>query len=155
VDNTAPLEAISERDIDLLLLEEMYASPKFVEWLINKVFGATVVLEEVLSANHSIFDADGESDIVLRFRDRSGVAYGILFENKVNAPARPEQAARYRKRAETGAKEGKWVKSKIVIVAPTEYLKAKADGDDARISYEVFERMQQQTINDRRARART
>lgn len=131
-----PIEAITERDIDLLILEEMYASRAFVEWLIERVFGTDTIVREIISAHHSIFDADGESDIVLVFSDGSGAACGLLIENKINAPAQPEQAARYRKRAETGAKEGHWEKSRTAIFAPREYLEAKSDGYDARISYE-------------------
>jgi hypothetical protein len=146
-----PIEAISERDIDLLLLEDMYASPTFVGWLVTKVFGHDIAFGEVISANHSIFDEEGESDIVLQFRDRMGVSCALLIENKVAAPPQPDQAARYRIRAETGAKDGKWEKWKTAIIAPAAYLEVKADGYDARISYEDIACWYEVTPHDARA----
>jgi len=146
------IEAITERDIDLLLLEDIHASSDFAAWLVKQVFGPDVSLGKMISAYHSIFDADGESDIVVRFRDRSGMDHGILLENKVNAPPQPEQATRYRKRADTGTREGQWAKSKTVLVAPAEYLASRSDGYDERISYEeIAAWYEAQTPNNARA----
>jgi hypothetical protein len=136
LENLSPIAAILERDIDLLFLEELYSSPLFLKWLVRRVFDDQVTMETFISAHHSIFDRDGESDIVLRFRDHLGTSWGVLIENKIAAAPQPDQAMRYRTRAETGAREGHWEKWKTLILAPADYLVLNADGYDSRLSYE-------------------
>jgi hypothetical protein len=90
--DTPPIEAIIERDIDLLLLEEMHASRDFVDWLISRTFDSNERCSEFISARHSVSNEGGESDLILVFRDMSGGTCGLLLEDKLNAPPQPDQA---------------------------------------------------------------
>jgi len=133
-----PVEALNARDMDLRFLEELCVSADFAEWVVRKTHLESVCFEAVDHAQHSVSDADGESDLVFVFRSAAGERRALLIENKVNAPAQPDQAKRYGDRAQSGLKEGRWTHYETCIVAPAQYLDAgqKADGYGARLSYE-------------------
>ncbi len=133
------LEAVYERDIDLLLLEELTVSPEFGAWFAECVFGSDVLPIDNAAAWHSISDSLGESDLVFEFENSRHERCAILAENKVDAPAQPNQGVRYQQRGAIGLKDYGWVKNKICIVAPQRYL--ESHGDDvsnyhAKLAYE-------------------
>ena len=133
-----PLETVSERDIDLLLLEELTVSENFARWFVKQASFSGSVLQRVESVRHSVSDASGESDLEIVFLDSHGRRLGLLVENKISAPGQPDQADRYRQRALRGVDAGSWEQAQICIVAPKAYLEASsgAQGYDAKASYE-------------------
>jgi len=134
------VEAVTERDIDLLLLEEIHASGEFRAWLQQKVF-TDGVERNLVDAWHSISDAAlGESDLVVLWSDGSGNVAALLLEDKIDAPAQPEQARRYSDRGTLGIQQGDWQSFKTAITAPERYLLRGGDSErfDARISYEAI-----------------
>jgi hypothetical protein len=140
VERSNLLEYVAERDIDLLLLEEIHASPVFRAWLASRVFGHNLA-QEHFTAWHSLSHPQlGESDLVILFKTSAGETAAILLENKINAPPQPEQALRYRKRGEEGKKEQHWKQFRTCITAPETYLKATSDAKlyDSQVSYEVI-----------------
>lgn len=73
--------AVQERDIDLLLLEERHASSDLARWWCEQLGLEDATFD---GAWHNVFNADGETDLLLRVRvgdDR----VGVLIENKVAA----------------------------------------------------------------------
>ncbi len=135
----APLEAVTERDIDLLFLEECHASADFIPWLLGRVWNQPAAGDPFLDAQHSVTDPVlGESDVVVRFRDADGKSVALLIENKIDAPPQPQQAERYRERGAAGVRDGSWDLFRTVILAPERYLKARAEASryDGAISYE-------------------
>ena len=61
------LQSVSERDIDMILVEELQASEAFRRWFSTKVF-ADAVYKSKIGAWHSVSNsALGESDIVFLF----------------------------------------------------------------------------------------
>ena len=130
--------SIAERDIDLLVMEELSVCSEFREWLSSRVFGEPL-FEENIGAWHSVCDSElGESDIVFVFSAVDGARTAILIENKIDAPPQPEQGKRYRLRGEIGIKEGYWEKFKTSIIAPNKYLSSSKNTEsyDNEISYE-------------------
>jgi hypothetical protein len=128
------VEAVTERDIDLLLLEELNVSDEFSTWFYSNV---TKNNDKPSSkgAWHSIPDpALGESDLVVIYDN--GLA--ILIENKIDAVAQPEQGRRYRARGSKGIENGLWRTFVTCMVAPTLYLHKEQDASvyDANLSYE-------------------
>ncbi len=113
-----PLYVVQERDIDLLLLEELNSSPDFVRW-----FGQRVGLREAEfnGAWHSVSNSDGESDLLLRVL--VGIArVGVYIEDKISASEQPEQDERYHRRGVQGVKDN-WFDSYVTcICAPRAYL---------------------------------
>ena len=125
---------LRERDMDLLLMEEIASCRAFAN-----IFLSLVNLEdaEVVSVEQSKTDENGESDITV-IVTKENVKYGLLIEDKVDAEAQPAQASRYRKRGCEGIKKGDYQAYKTFIVAPQRYLdnNAEASGYDCQVSYE-------------------
>ena len=47
-------------------------------------------------------------NLIIIFTAKDGTKYGLLIENKIDAPAQVDQAARYIKRGEVGVEQNKW-----------------------------------------------
>lgn len=128
--------SMAERDIDLLLVEEICANADFGRWFFDQV-GETVA-DGALQTEcwHSVTDgAHGESDLIARLN--GDVA--ALIENKIDALAQPDQAERYRRRGSRGVAAGNWRRFVTCIVAPEAYLKSNQEARlyDTSISYEA------------------
>lgn len=133
--NLNKLQYVAERDIDLLLLEEINVNYEFAAWLFQRAFGDSVGASHCDGAWHSVTHPQlGESDLVVVYGEESA----ILLENKIDAPAQPKQAARYRRRGEEGCKEAFWQRFVTCILAPQRYLQANVEARDydLRVSYE-------------------
>jgi hypothetical protein len=126
--------AVQERDIDLLIMEQLHASPPFVAWWCEllDLEGATFD-----GAWHSISSADGETDVLLRVlvgEER----VGVLIENKVAASEQNEQDIRSHRRGAQGIKDGWFDRYVTCMCAPQAYLEALSPQSQylGRISYE-------------------
>ncbi len=128
------LASVTERDIDLLLMEEFQTSDGFVTW-----FCSELGLHDVAPAGawHSLSDTDGESDLLLRVL-REGRRIGILIENKIAAPEQDLQAERYHLRGIRSREQGKLDDYVTVMCAPRRYLDALSHESayQHRVSYE-------------------
>jgi hypothetical protein len=132
------VSSIAERDVDLLVMEELSVSTEFREWFSSRVFGEPIYQSEI-GAWHSVSDAQlGESDIIFLFEAIDGPRTAILIENKIAAPPQPEQGVRYRLRGEKGLKEGYWENFRTCVIAPSKYLTSfkNSESYDIEISYE-------------------
>jgi hypothetical protein len=132
------VSGISERDVDLLLLEEFASSPRFVEWFASKVSGGAQRDLQVLSTNRSVTQSLGESDLEV-FVEGDGRIECLLIENKVGAGFQPRQAERYRERGALYVEDGSSDAFATILVAPLKYLGPSPDdlkGFDATVSYE-------------------
>ncbi|WP_152542361.1 hypothetical protein [Sphingomonas sp. RIT328] len=115
------LQSVAERDIDLLLMEELHADPLFVRFVAGLAgFGAEVVFD---GAWHSLCDEDGETDLLLRLR-LPDERVGLLIENKIAAPAQDEQDLRYHVRGRRAQEAGRFDRFVTAICAPRVYLGA-------------------------------
>lgn len=132
------IASIAERDIDLLILEELSVSDEFREWLSSRIFGEPI-FQNRIGAWHSVIDSQlGESDLVFLFEAVEGPRTAILIENKIDASPQPQQGKRYRSRGEKGCKEGYWEAFKTCVIAPNKYLLSAKHSEsyDVNISYE-------------------
>ena len=159
IEHVITLESISERDMDLLFLEELQVNEAFALWLAQQVFGPEARFSTMVRAWHSITDSRlGESDLIVIYRDSSDRRVAVLIENKVSAGAQPEQAQRYRQRGLTGLHEKEWDDYRTCVVAPSTYLGTQPDsrGYDARITYEaIADCLETSTQDSRRAQYRS
>ena len=110
---------VLERDMDMLFLEELVSSDKFLGIFLSKI---GIEKATVVSAEHSKKDNElGESDLaVILEHDSKRVA--LLIEDKIDAVAQPEQAGRYIERGNKGLADGDYDEYYIFIVAPKIYL---------------------------------
>lgn len=130
---------VAERDIDLLLLEELSVSEEFREWFSSRVLDSCEYQSSV-GVWHSVVDASlGESDLIFVYSSKSGGRVAILIENKIDAPPQPDQGTRYRQRGQKGIVEGFWDRFVTCVVAPQRYLDSSKHNQsyDTEISYEA------------------
>jgi len=132
------LEAVTERDVDLLILEELSVGEEFRKRFSTLVFGETVY-KAYIGAWHSVCsDNLGESDLLFIFKAMNGLKTAILIENKIDAPPMSEQGERYRQRGEAGIKDRLWESFRTCIIAPEKYLESVKHSRlyDTNITYE-------------------
>lgn len=106
--------AVQERDSDLLLLEELHATPDFAQWWCEQLGLQDASFD---GAWHSVFNADGETGVLLRVRV-CAARVGVLIENKVAAAEQHKQAARYHRRGAQGVSDGWFDRYITCMVAP-------------------------------------
>src|SRR6266404_8437569 len=88
-----------ERDVDLLLAEEFKVNPLFAEKFkaLTKFSGRTATVADFwVSKSNNL----GESDLIVIYQSEDAERFALLIEDKVDAPLQPDQAARYRLRAD-------------------------------------------------------
>ena len=126
---------VLERDMDMLILEELAYSNEFCKIFLDKVDikGASLLLTW-----HSKTDEElGETDMTAVFLcDKKKVA--LLIEDKIDAIAMPEQPSRYILRGNKGVACGDYDEYYVFIVAPHRYLEKneKAKEYSHSVSYE-------------------
>lgn len=131
------ISGVCERDIDLLLVEEIAASGGFARWFLGEI--GISKRSRVIAVNHSVGTASGESDIEIILK-ADGKAIKILVEDKLDAPFQREQPERYRQRANGYLRSGRFSEVRTVIVAPEEYLRSSraAVAFDRHVSIEAI-----------------
>jgi len=132
------LRSISERDIDLLLVEELASSDAFCDWFVQRLGGSPAYMASE-GVWHSVCDpALGETDVLFKYRGQDNRTTAILIEDKISARPQPEQAERYRKRGERGREAGDWDEYFTCLIAPQLYLDAAGEAGlyDATLAYE-------------------
>lgn len=128
-----PVEAIRERDVDMLLLEELSVDLDFCRW-ITEVSNLPKI-EGLNGAWRSVVDFGlGETDILLSYESMRGTTY-VLFENKLDASFQDSQASRYYERARKYKEQGACAEARVVLVAPKLYCDNQSDFDVC-ITYE-------------------
>lgn len=143
--NETPSSDVQERDVDLLITEELSSSITFIRWYCEKIYDKhsdrlPSYIKDV-DVRHSclhIGDGYGESDIVLRIKDQLERDHVFLIENKINASFTPEQPERYRKRLKSIIRTDAFFDGRTILMAPASYLHKTASSSDfdIKISYE-------------------
>lgn len=132
-----PIERIYERDVDLLLAEEFDVNSAFADHIksLTKFAGEPATVAETWISKS---DNLGESDLVVVYQRSDAGRFALLIEDKVDANLQPDQAGRYRMRAEREISRGSYADFEVVLCAPAFYLRNRGDLDDfdRRISFE-------------------
>ncbi|MEZ9367031.1 PD-(D/E)XK nuclease superfamily protein [Vibrio sp. 10N.286.49.E11] len=129
-------QSVNERDIDLLVLEELNVSDSFAQWFVCRVREELIPVK-TLSAWHSVIDTNlGESDLVYIYQSDDLSAQALLIENKIDASAQLQQGDRYRLRGKKGIEDSIWQDFRTCIIAPKAYIDRNTEPYDAAISYE-------------------
>lgn len=131
-------EGITERDMDLLLMQKLSRDVSFLKRFFLSETGYADCVIESLCVSHSVITEDGETDIevIITTDDQRKIA--LLIEDKIDAPAMDEQADRYIIRGNKAIEEGKYNEYHVFIVAPEKYLYTNAEARKYphRVSYE-------------------
>lgn len=110
--------SVQERDIDLLILEQLHVSMSFTSWLVEHI---GLPDSEVLTANHSVHRQHGETDVLLFVRHQEQ-KIAVMIEDKIGAPMQPDQCERYHIRGEILCREGDANRYLTVLCAPSSYI---------------------------------
>lgn len=134
----------TERDIDLLLIEELRCSPAFVKWFLAQIPAAGVSGDiaswDVLHSVRRMHNRR-EIDLFLTLTTGSGETIGVLIENKLDAADGPKQAESYREECEELVRSGGFDNALSVLVCPEKYASENltfSSKFDALVSYEAF-----------------
>lgn len=126
---------VSEKDMDMLFMEEFAANKDFLRLFL---WDRDLEKAKVVEVEHSKTHPDlGESDITV-IVDFEGKRHGLLIEDKIDAIAMPEQYERYIKRGEYGVANDDYESFDVFIVAPEKYLNevVKENEYPKQVSYE-------------------
>ena len=133
--NIIPIESIQERDIDLILLEELSTENSFCEQFVSEL-----KLPDFSSSNgtwRSITDFGlGETDLLFSYNSFDKRIF-VLIENKLNASFQFEQFIRYEKRSNEYIKKGYCDDAYCVLIAPNFYCENQIYFEKF-ISYELI-----------------
>ena len=126
--------SVQERDIDLVLIEQLHVSPAFSGWLTARLDLAGAVVE---TARHSVCREHGETDVLVIVR-RGQERVAVMIEDKIGAPMQPDQCERYHIRGRILCDEGAVDRYMTVLCAPAGYLNSVPEDQHwhARISLE-------------------
>ena len=129
-----PVEAVQERDTDLLLLEELKCNRNFTDWFLTRTAGQQDHYD-FIGAWHSLSKVGlGESDLAFKIEtDKEEIIF--LLENKIDADFQPDQAGRYRQRGQKRIEDGECDTFYTVLLAPKKYI-VRNDDFDYYIEYE-------------------
>lgn len=132
-DGNLPFSA-QERDIDLLLIEQLHVSQEFAEKF-NALIGLSGAAIE--SVRHSVYREHGETDVLL-IVGIEGQRVAVMIEDKIGAPMQPEQCERYHLRGQALCEQGQVDRYTTVLFAPEGYLSGvdQTKPWDFRISFE-------------------
>lgn len=143
--NCPKLASTTERDMDLLFLEEFECSDEFVEWFLQKISQEIHFIKNAKVVNrktiHSVTDDTGESDIVIDIEcslNGDTKSIKVLIENKIDAPFQKEQPERYQQRVQNELAKRKCDIGHCVLMAPQDYIESNSGSGifDATVSYE-------------------
>jgi hypothetical protein len=113
--------SIAEIHVDFILWEEFQTNREFLRQFVAICAkdDEPVQLDGPITRSHS--NAFGESDLVVRYRNRVGKRVALLIEDKIGAALQLDQAERYRKRGER-ERPVSWDSFITCIVAPERYI---------------------------------
>lgn len=149
----------TERDIDLLLVEELYASPAFVQWMAGRAgikgsVGSSTVLHSKRRTR-----SRREIDIFVDLKIAGAGGCALLIENKLDASEQPDQAESYREELHRIADN--YPGAAMLIVCPQAYARQHPGFTgkfDAAVTYEevadYFDRLVNTSAGEAAARAR-
>ncbi|MBU6463589.1 MAG: PD-(D/E)XK nuclease family protein [Bradyrhizobium sp.] len=143
MDDILTLTHATERDVDLLLVEELRCSADFVRWIVNRIAGMigtsiNFTTSDVTHSKRRTYNRR-EIDICLRLKAPGGLTTILLIENKLDTSEQFEQAESYRAEAKHFVQNGEARAAYTVIVCPAAYARRNAvfvSKFDTNISYE-------------------
>ncbi|MDW3118596.1 MAG: PD-(D/E)XK nuclease family protein [Roseovarius pacificus] len=113
------LSHATERDVDLLIVEELHASHNFALWISQQAGIDTPIVARDVKHSKRRTRSRREIDIFLELFHADGERSALLLENKLDAGEQPDQAESYR--AELDILADEYRSTAMVIVCPEGY----------------------------------
>jgi hypothetical protein len=109
----------TERDVDLLLVEELYSSIDFVHWMAMNAGLTKPIWQWDVKHSKRRTRSRREIDIFIEILNSDKTRSALLIENKIDASEQPDQAESYRD--ELGVLAPDYQTTAMIIVCPEEY----------------------------------
>ncbi|MBV1934154.1 MAG: hypothetical protein KUG59_05665, partial [Parvibaculaceae bacterium] len=122
------IHSFQERDIDLLIAEELRVNTAFAEWFVHQAAPYLSLKGTAVRTRVSVVEDGSESDVIACFRDGNGRIHRIFIEDKITAPMMPKQLERYLRRAEAELLRSEVTGFSVVLFAPAAYSATLPDG---------------------------
>lgn len=129
------IHGFQERDVDLLIAEELRVNTAFAEWFLHQAAPHLALKGTAVRTRVSVVEDGSESDVIACFEDGNGGTHRIFVEDKITAPMMPKQLERYLRRAEAELLRSDVTGFSVVLFAPAAYSATLPDGV-TRISFE-------------------
>lgn len=116
-------EQLSESAVDGAIVALLQENNRFGDWLFHTCFSQGSDLPErpeFISAAASVWQGNGETDIVATWTSSAGQRFTLLIEDKLTAGFQDAQGARYAERAKVLRADG--VTCRSLLMAPKAYL---------------------------------
>ncbi len=131
-------QSVSEGDIDWLLCVELNACPEFRNWLADRLFKDCGDVRHVgawKGVSKQVSTGQGESDVLWLVESAQKKILGMV-ENKISAPAQPDQYQRYIDRGRDYVKKSICDEFRIALLSPRAYSSQESEAYPIRIHYE-------------------
>lgn len=133
--NVCSIHKFVERDIDMLIAEELRVNPDFCEWIVSHFEIDAQISFPAMHTRVSVVEDGSEADVIATFETSIG-PYGLFVENKIDATLMPEQLERYVRRAEGDLRRGLISTYSVLFFTPSNYLQAALPDGVVQISFE-------------------
>jgi hypothetical protein len=134
-ENIIPVESIRERDVDLILLEELSTDNAFCQWFISELDLPQLTSIHGAWRSISAFGL-GETDILFSYQSMDKKVF-VLIENKLDTSFQEKQFERYVQRKAQHLKENECDDAYVILVAPELYCENQNEFE-LYISYETI-----------------
>lgn len=143
------LSHATERDVDLLLVEELHSSLDFALWMASQVDVSSRIGSWGVKHSKRRTQSRREIDIFVEILHEDKSRSAILIENKLDTSEQPDQAESYREELDALAND--YDRSAMIIVCPKDYAVKHVSFTgkfDAVVTYEAIEGFFREMANE-------
>lgn len=133
---TCGIRKFVERDIDLLVAEELRVNPAFSSWIMGHFEAAGALRHPAAMTNVSDVEDGSEADVAAFFETADGALHRLFVEDKIDAILMPEQLERYVRRGQGEVARGLVTGFSVLFLTPANYLRASLPEGVRQISFE-------------------
>ena len=122
------IHRFEERDIDLLIAEELRVNTAFAEWFVHQAAPHLELKGTADRTRVSVVEDGSESDVIACFQDGNSGTHRVFIEDKINARMMPNQLERYLRRAKAALGRSEITGFTVILFAPAAYAASLPDG---------------------------
>lgn len=130
------IQKFVERDIDMLMAEELRVNNAFAEWAIFRAGHGEQLSFPAFETRVSVVEDGSEADVVASFRKPNGGIHRLFIENKIEANMMPDQLERYIRRAEGEERRSIIESWSVIFFTPSHYSLSLVPDGVVQISFE-------------------
>lgn len=134
---TCDIRKFVERDIDLLIAEELRVNAEFSAWIMSHFSLLEPLVHPAISVNVSDVEDGSEADVAASFHTVTGRIHRLFVENKIDAGLMPSQLERYARRGRGEVARGAASSFSVLFFTPSNYASKDLPVDVWQLSFEA------------------